>query len=200
MSSCNMEIWHFRIKPFTFRWLILNLLYTIEINPFGRAVMWVLHYFFVLQMILLVWFLKCWFLCPIFLCFKGPKHDRTYAYLCHLPIMLISSLSDLFSMSTLMSKLWLCINIHHPDMTMNVFWYIFNMLISDLSFSPAERTILLWVGRWVFLQSVASTLKCFSLQHICPKWSLIAHWRMHDIKCLQTWNNHVLSPLRDCLF
>lgn len=54
---------------------------------------------------------------------------------------------------------------------------------------------LLWVGRWVFLQSVASTLKCFSLQHICPKWSLIAHWRMHDIKCLQTWNNHVLSLL-----
>lgn len=43
--------------------------------------------------------------------------------------------------------------------------------------------------------SVASTLKCFSLQHICPKWSLIAHWRMHDIKCLQTWNNHVLSLL-----
>lgn len=54
---------------------------------------------------------------------------------------------------------------------------------------------LLLVGRWVFLQSVASTLKCFSLQHICPKWSLIAHWRMHDIKCLQTWNNHVLSLL-----
>lgn len=54
---------------------------------------------------------------------------------------------------------------------------------------------LLSVGRWVFLQSVASTLKCFSLQHICPKWSLIAHWRMHDIKCLQTWNNHVLSLL-----
>lgn len=51
------------------------------------------------------------------------------------------------------------------------------------------------VGRWVFLQSVASTLKCFSLQHIWSKWSLIAHWRMHDIKCLQTWNNHVLSLL-----
>lgn len=49
--------------------------------------------------------------------------------------MLISSLSDLFSMSTLMSKLWLCINIHHPDMTMNVFWYIFNMLIRFKLFS-----------------------------------------------------------------
>lgn len=58
-----------------------------------------------------------------------------------------------------------------------------------------EEADLLAVGRWVFLQSVASTLKCFSLQHICPKWSLIAHWRMHDIKCLQTWNNHVLSLL-----
>lgn len=58
-----------------------------------------------------------------------------------------------------------------------------------------EEADLLSVGRWVFLQSVASTLKCFSLQHICPKWSLIAHWRMHDIKCLQTWNNHVLSLL-----
>lgn len=56
------------------------------------------------------------------------------------------------------------------------------------------------MGRSVFLQSVASTLKCFSLQHICPKWSLIAHWRMHDIKCLQTWNNHVLSLFRACLF
>lgn len=54
---------------------------------------------------------------------------------------------------------------------------------------------LLLVGSWVFLQSVASTLKCFSLQHIWSKWSLIAHWRMHDIKCLQTWNNHVLSLL-----
>lgn len=58
-----------------------------------------------------------------------------------------------------------------------------------------QEALLLWVGRLVFLQSVASTLKCFSLQHICPKWSLIAHWRMHDIKCLQTWNNHVLSLL-----
>lgn len=58
-----------------------------------------------------------------------------------------------------------------------------------------QEALLLWVGHWVFLQSVASTLKCFSLQHICPKWSLIAHWRMHDIKCLQTWNNHVLSLL-----
>lgn len=54
---------------------------------------------------------------------------------------------------------------------------------------------LLLVGRWVFLQSVASTSKCFSLQHIWSKWSLIAHWRMHDIRCLQTWNNHVLSLL-----
>lgn len=51
------------------------------------------------------------------------------------------------------------------------------------------------VGCWVFLQNVASTIKCFSLQQMCPKWSLIAHWRMHDIKCLQTWNNHVLSLL-----
>lgn len=58
-----------------------------------------------------------------------------------------------------------------------------------------RRIVSFWVGRWVFLQSVASNLKCFSLQHICPKWSLIAHWRMHDIKCLQTWNNHVLSLL-----
>lgn len=58
-----------------------------------------------------------------------------------------------------------------------------------------QEALLLWVGRLDFLQSVASTLKCFSLQHICPKWSLIAHWRMHDIKCLQTWNNHVLSLL-----
>lgn len=113
--------------------------------------------------------------------------------------MLIASLSDLFSMSTLrtlMSKLGLCIIIHHPDMTMNSFWYILNMLISNWSFSPAERIISFWVGRWVFLQSVASTLKCFSLQHICPKWSLIAHWRMHDIKCLQTWSNHVYSLLK----
>lgn len=70
-----------------------------------------------------------------------------------------------------------------------------NMLISDSSFataggsSPSGRPLNLST------KSVASTLKCFSLQHICPKWSLIAHWRMHDIKCLQTWNNHVLSPL-----
>lgn len=39
------------------------------------------------------------FFCPIFLFLKGPKHDSTYAYLCHLPIMLIAPLSDLFSMS-----------------------------------------------------------------------------------------------------
>lgn len=168
MSSCNMEIRHFRIKPFTFRWLIFKSTVYYWDKPIWKSSYVGFALFFVLKMILLVWFFffKCWFLCPIFLCFKGPKHDRTYAYLCNLPIMLISSLSDLFSMSTLMSKLWLCINIHHPDMTVNVFWYIFNTLISDLSFSPAERTILLWVSRWVFLQSVASTLKCFSLQHM----------------------------------
>lgn len=66
--------------------------------------------------------------------------------------------------------------------------------------SPIQALLLqeghpLLLGRWVFLQSVASTLKCFILQNICPKWSLIAHWRMHDIKCLQTWNDHVLSLL-----
>lgn len=54
---------------------------------------------------------------------------------------------------------------------------------------------LLSVGCRIFLESVASNYKCFSLQHICPKWSFIAHWRMHDIKCLQTWSNHVLSLL-----
>lgn len=52
----------------------------------------------------------------------------------------------------------------------------------------------------LFLQSVASKLKCFSLQHICPKWSLLAHWRMHDIKCLQTWKQPCIIPVRDCLF
>ena len=52
----------------------------------------------------------------------------------------------------------------------------------------------------LFLQCVASNLKCFSLQHICPKWSLLAHWRMHDIKCLQTWKQPCIIPLRDCLF
>lgn len=39
------------------------------------------------------------FSCPIFFFLKGPKRDSTYAYICHLPIMLIASLSDLFSMS-----------------------------------------------------------------------------------------------------
>lgn len=68
--------------------------------------------------------------------------------------------------------------------------------------SPEIQALLLQEGRRppggplsLSTKSVASNLKCFSLQHICPKWSLIAHWRMHDIKCLQTWNNHVLSLL-----
>lgn len=69
------------------------------------------------------------------------------------------------------------------------------MLTSDPSFATAGGSSPLGWACWVFLQSVASTLKCFSLQHIWSKWSLIAHWRMHDIKCLQTWNNHVLSLL-----
>lgn len=94
-----------------------------------------------------------------------------------------------------MSKQWLCIIIHHPDMTIRHFLVYIEHAHLRFKLCYLQEDRLLWVGRWVFLQSVASTLKCFSLQHICPKWSLIAHWRMHDIKCLQTWNNHVLSLL-----
>lgn len=90
-------------------------------------------------------------------------------------------------------KLLLCIIIHHASDDA-IFWYILNMFISDSSFATAGRSSP-FSGCRIFLESVASNYKCFSLQHICPKWSLIAHWRMHDIKCLQTWNNHVLSLL-----
>ncbi len=85
--------------------------------------------------------------------------------------------------------------IHHTDMTINIFWLYIEHAHPRFQLCYCRRVISSLVGHWVFLQSVASTLKCFSLQHICPKWSLIAHWRMHDIKCLQTWNNHVLSLL-----
>lgn len=85
-------------------------------------------------------------------------------------------------------------------MTIKHFLFIYSTSSSQIQALLLQEGRLLLVGRWVFLQSVASTLKCFSLQHICPKWSLIAHWRMHDIKCLQTWNNHVLSLLEIVCF
>lgn len=65
------------------------------------------------------------------------------------------------------------------------------MLISDSSFATVGSPL---GGPLSLSTNCGLDLKCFSL-HICPKWSLIAHWRMHDIKCLQTWNNHVLSLL-----
>lgn len=44
--------------------------------------------------------------------------------------------------------------------------------------SPEGRCYLGRSTKWPRL------LKCFSLHHICPRWSPIAHWRMHEIKCL----------------
>lgn len=92
----------------------------------------------------------------------------------------------------------LSIIIHNPDMTRNMLsWYIEHI---HVRLTVCNRRQVLPSCWSLFLQSVASNLKCFSLQHICPKWSLLAHWRMHDIKCLQTWKQPCIIPLRDCLF
>lgn len=61
---------HFKLADFNL------LLCTAEINPSERAVKWVLHYFLYF---LSVWFLMCFFSCPIFLFFERTK---TWQYLC----------------------------------------------------------------------------------------------------------------------
>lgn len=70
--------------------------------------MWVLHYFLYVKLggILLM----CSFVSRFILFLKGPKYDRNYAYLCHLPIiMLIASLSDLFSRQVIDATVYLYI-------------------------------------------------------------------------------------------
>lgn len=70
------------------------------------------------------------------------------------------------------------------------------MLISDLSFATAGGTFPL--GGLLSLSTECGLnfkVLQFATYTVWLKWSLIAHWRMHDIKCLQTWSNHVLSLL-----
>lgn len=80
----EMDIEHPGIKPFTFRrliWIFSAVFYYYywDTNPFGRAVMWVLHYVFVLSMIFNVFILSCPFFVFFFL---FSKRTKTWQNLC----------------------------------------------------------------------------------------------------------------------